>query len=218
MFTQFMVDRMKVLKVVFKMLREFDIERMVSFGDTIVAASGIPVSALNHAFSAANFGLRLVSKVDRINQNINRYHEAYNLPVHTFQFHVGMHTGTLPSGVVGSHSLCYNIWGPTVNYAIRLSKVAAPNTVVASPITRENLGYLYKVAHLVTDGEYGIDSCFKLIGIKRIKGSSRVSFGGTGSTTVSSHSRRGSSSISSPSDSGEKGTPVSVSPYSSDDG
>ena len=49
-----------------------------------------------------------------------------------FQLRVGVHTGQAVAGVIGTAKFSYDVWGNTVNLAIRLESTGVPGTVSVS--------------------------------------------------------------------------------------
>ncbi len=52
---------------------------------------------------------------------------------------MGVHTGPLVAGVIGTHKFQYDLWGDTVNVASRLEATGVPGAVQVSRATRERL-------------------------------------------------------------------------------
>jgi class 3 adenylate cyclase len=48
---------------------------------------------------------------------------------------IGIHTGPVVGGVIGSSRLAYDYWGDTMNVASRLQAVAPPNGIAVSEAT-----------------------------------------------------------------------------------
>ncbi|MDX1737925.1 MAG: adenylate/guanylate cyclase domain-containing protein, partial [Alphaproteobacteria bacterium] len=53
---------------------------------------------------------------------------------------IGIHTGPLVAGVIGTKKYAYDIWGDTVNVASRMESHGQPNKVHISADVREKLG------------------------------------------------------------------------------
>jgi class 3 adenylate cyclase len=64
----------------------------------------------------------------------NRDRTAAGLPL--FVARIGIHTGPVVAGVVGSDKFAYDIWGETVNIAARMETASEPGRVNISAATQ----------------------------------------------------------------------------------
>ena len=62
-----------------------------------------------------------------------------------FQIRVGIHTGPVIAGVIGSHRFLYDIWGDAVNLASRLESHSQPGRIHVSPQLSELLAGRYEL-------------------------------------------------------------------------
>ena len=53
---------------------------------------------------------------------------------------IGLHTGALVAGVIGTRKFVYDVWGDTVNTAKRMESYGLPGQVHVSAATRRALG------------------------------------------------------------------------------
>ena len=56
------------------------------------------------------------------------------------QVRIGVHTGPIVAGVIGTHKFAYDVWGDTVNTASRMESHSLPGRVQVSAATRALLG------------------------------------------------------------------------------
>jgi adenylate cyclase len=94
-----------------------------------MAAAGVPLPRADHAGVMADFALAMLAALERVNA-------AAEVP---FQMRIGIHTGPVVAGVIGSHRFLYDIWGDTVNLASRLESHGLPGRIHVSPQTRQLL-------------------------------------------------------------------------------
>jgi class 3 adenylate cyclase len=66
---------------------------------------------------------------------------------------VGLHSGSVMAGVIGTRRFAYDVWGDTVNIAARMEAASQPNRVLASAATVKGLGSDYNF-----DGPHKIDN------------------------------------------------------------
>ncbi len=145
--------RMKAYEIVAclnQLFSEFDrlaedagIEKIKTIGDNYMAVSGVPTPRANHVRMAAKFALDMVAATARLRSR---------LPV-PFSIRVGLHSGPVMAGVIGTRKFAYDVWGDTVNIAARLEAAGQPNRVLASAVTVKGLGSDYSF-----DGPHKIDN------------------------------------------------------------
>jgi class 3 adenylate cyclase len=110
------------------------VEKIKTIGDAYMAVAGIPQARPDHAETAAELALGMLTALERVNA-ASRTH---------FQIRIGMHTGAVVAGIIGTHKFIYDVWGDTVNIASRLETNSAPGRIQVSGETRAALAHRYE--------------------------------------------------------------------------
>jgi adenylate cyclase len=113
-----------------RLASEHGVEKIKTIGDAYMVAAGIPEPQADHALRIARFALRMLEAVDAIAMVTDVKLEA----------RVGVHTGPIVAGVIGTHKFAYDIWGDTVNTASRMESHSLPGRIQISAATRDLLG------------------------------------------------------------------------------
>ncbi len=90
------------------------IEKIKTIGDAYMCAGGIPVSNNSHAADVVAAGLEIQAFMETYR------HQKKSQGQKGFEARVGIHTGPVVAGIVGSKKFAYDIWGDTVNTAARM--------------------------------------------------------------------------------------------------
>jgi adenylate cyclase len=111
------------------------IEKIKTIGDAYMAAAGLPLPRPDHAEVIADFALAMLNELEAVNATIAA----------PFQIRIGIHTGSVVAGVIGSHRILYDIWGDAVNFASRLESHSLPGRIHVSARTSEMLADRYEI-------------------------------------------------------------------------
>jgi class 3 adenylate cyclase len=116
------------------------LEKIKTIGDGYMAVGGVPEPNHSHPFDAAVAALDMRELVRRTNN------EREKLRLAMWQLRIGLHTGSLIAGVVGSSKFAYDIWGDTVNIASRVEAGCRAGTITVSEYTRNLLRDLFNMS------------------------------------------------------------------------
>ena len=97
-----------------------DVEKIRTIGDAYMAAAGVPIEWDEHATAIVDAALDMQGF-------INTYDGI--------QFRIGVSSGPLVGGVVGTSKFQYDIWGDTVNVASRMESSGQPGRIQISDAT-----------------------------------------------------------------------------------
>lgn len=98
------------------------VEKIKTIGDAYMAISGAPTAVERQVERVADFALDIVA-------TCTAYARESGLDL---AMRVGIHTGPVVAGVIGSSRLCYDLWGDSVNTAQRMESVGNANTICVS--------------------------------------------------------------------------------------
>lgn len=90
------------------------VEKIKTIGDAYMAVGGVPEEFADSVAST----VRAALEMQEFMKSFSRKMEAEGKPV--LQMRVGVHTGPVVAGIVGTRKFQYDIWGDTVNTASRL--------------------------------------------------------------------------------------------------
>ena len=124
-----------------QLAEDLGVEKIKTIGDNYMAVAGITRPIAGHAGAATAFALDLVATATRLHMR---------LPAR-FPIRVGLHTGPIVAGVIGTRRFAYDVWGDTVNIAARMEAASEPNRVLVSAATAKMLG-----PNFVLDGPHDI--------------------------------------------------------------
>lgn len=105
------------------------LEKIKTIGDAYMCAGGLHNNFDSHAISAVSAAIDIMHFIKNSEKEMQRNYGTF------FQFRVGVHTGPVVSGVVGSVKYAYDIWGDTVNTAARMEEKSEPGQINISEAT-----------------------------------------------------------------------------------
>ena len=88
---------------------------------------------------------------DEVARNAARQHEhghriiVGDLAEEPFELRIGIHTGPVVAGVIGSAKFAYDLWGDTVNTASRMASNCLPGRIQVSEATHDLLRARYRL-------------------------------------------------------------------------
>ncbi|MCA9540457.1 MAG: GAF domain-containing protein [Myxococcales bacterium] len=94
------------------------LEKLKTIGDAYMCVGGVPVPRAQHAADAVAAAVAILAYLDQI-----AAHEE------VWPVRIGVHSGPLIAGVIGTHKYAYDVWGDTVNVAARLEAASEPGCI-----------------------------------------------------------------------------------------
>ncbi len=112
-----------------QIVEQFGIEKIKTIGDAYMAAGGLPQINTSHAGDTVAAALA-------IRDFIAVYKAEWQAKGKPFlEIRIGVHTGPVVAGIVGSKKFAYDIWGDTVNIAARMESSGTAGKVNISQTT-----------------------------------------------------------------------------------
>lgn len=114
------------------------LEKIKTIGDAYMCAGGLPLVNETHPFNAVQAAIEMQEAL----KVLKAQREASGQPF--FEMRVGIHTGPVVAGVVGSRKFAYDIWGDTVNTAARLEQGSTSGKINISETTYQLVKIRFK--------------------------------------------------------------------------
>jgi adenylate cyclase len=111
--------------------KRHNLEKIKTIGDAYMAVGGVPVTNRTHAVDCVLAGLEIEQVISELREKAVAEDRPY------WQIRVGIHSGELVAGVVGSEKFSYDVWGDTVNTASRCESSGEAGRVNISAATYE---------------------------------------------------------------------------------
>ena len=113
-----------------EIMEKYGLEKIKTLGDSYMCAGGIPFPVQDNAHKILMAALEILLFVKEA-KNKRSGEEV------RFEIRIGVNTGPLVAGVVGSKKFAYDIWGDTVNIAARMESCSEAGRINISENTYE---------------------------------------------------------------------------------
>lgn len=114
-----------------EIIEKYDVEKIKTIGDAFMCAGGIPIRNKSNPIDVVLAGL----EIQRFMKSYNKQKAAKG--EQGWELRIGIHTGSVVAGVIGSKRFAYDIWGDSVNIASRIEAASAVGKVNISGVTYE---------------------------------------------------------------------------------
>jgi class 3 adenylate cyclase/Tfp pilus assembly protein PilF len=109
-------------------IEKHNLEKIKTVGDAYMCAGGLPFPSEDHAVRIVKAGIEILELV-RGTQQLKSAEMAQ------LDVRIGINTGPVVAGVVGTKKFAYDIWGDTVNIASRMESNSEPGKINISEST-----------------------------------------------------------------------------------
>ena len=114
------------------------LETLKTIGDAYMCVGGLPEPNRTHAIDACLAALQ----IQKFLRNANRQRERLHLA--PWELRIGITTGSLVAGIVGTRRLTYDVWGNTANVSQRLQEACEPGRINISGSTFHQVAALFE--------------------------------------------------------------------------
>ena len=107
-------------------VEELGLEKIKTVGDEYMVAAGVPRERPDHAHAIAELALQ-----------IRDHTESNRFDGHEISLRIGINSGPVVAGIVGTHKFAYDLWGDVVNTASRMESEGQPGSIQLTSATYE---------------------------------------------------------------------------------
>ena len=111
-----------------KIVEKYGLEKIKTVGDAYMCAGGVPFPIEDHAVKIVKAALEMLDFVENTKLKKQDARASFNI-------RIGINSGPLIAGVVGSKKFAYDIWGDTVNMASRMESCSETGKINISGTT-----------------------------------------------------------------------------------
>ncbi len=133
-----LVERLNTLFSSFDALAtKLGVEKVKTIGDAYMVVAGLPLAQPDHAERMAEMGLGMLRATARYNAQADE----------PLGIRIGINTGPVVAGVIGTTKFAYDLWGDAVNTASRMESTGVPGRIQVSESTHDLLEAEYDLEH-----------------------------------------------------------------------
>ena len=107
----------------------YGLEKIKTIGDAYMVVGGLPTPSDNHAEAIAEMAIDIQAAIAKMRTKSDR----------PLSIRIGINTGPVEAGVIGTKKFTYDLWGDTVNVASRMESLGVAGGIQVTVATYERL-------------------------------------------------------------------------------
>lgn len=112
-----------------QLTEKYHLEKIKTIGDAYMVVGGLPVPQADHATAIANMALEMQEHMQNLGGLLGK----------SLQIRIGINTGSVIAGVIGTKKFIYDLWGDAVNIASRMESHGQPGYIQVTDVTYTQL-------------------------------------------------------------------------------
>ena len=124
-----------------QIIKENNLEKIKTIGDAYMAAGGLPDENSTHAIDACVAGLQIQHYMQAKKFDALANHKDF------WEIRLGINSGPVTAGIIGSLKMAYDVWGSAVNQAQRMEMLGQPGAVTISGETFKLVEPYFECVH-----------------------------------------------------------------------
>jgi adenylate cyclase len=139
-----------------KLAETYELEKIKTIGDAYMVVGGIPTAMPEHAERCASMALDMLEVLHHFNRRNSL----------ALDIRIGMNSGPVVAGIIGTKKFAYDLWGDTVNMASRMESHGQAGVIQISASTRDLLvdQFVLEDRHPIEIKGRGPLAAFRLVG------------------------------------------------------
>lgn len=109
-------------------------EKIKTIGDAYMVVAGVPTARPDHVEVVADVAIAMRDAIREVSADAGV----------SMELRLGMHTGPVVAGVIGTHKFLYDLWGDTVNTASRMESHGVVGAIQVTEAVKDRLAAHYR--------------------------------------------------------------------------
>ncbi|HMV78244.1 MAG TPA: adenylate/guanylate cyclase domain-containing protein [Leptospiraceae bacterium] len=111
--------------------KKYNLEKLKTIGDSYMCVGGVPIENSTHSEDAVYAALEIQRFMKEMKTERERSGRKF------WEIRIGIHSGPLVAGIIGSTKFSYDIWGSTVNIASRMESSGTAGRINVSEAVKK---------------------------------------------------------------------------------